>query len=114
MRCTQPIRAGDGKSSRLGIHSRGEREELLEIWAHSQIGNVTKGVQDSEGCTGILHDLVREKPRESGVVCTASGIGFTCARKPFEEKDQGSKRLERCKLGCIEGVKVIYNKRYTE
>ncbi len=114
MRSAQPICAGDGKTSCLGIHARGERQELPEFWAHSQIGDVTEGVQDCEGGTGILHDLMREKTRESGVVCTASGVGFSRARKPFEKKDQGTKRLKRRKLSRIEGIKVIYDKRYTE
>ena len=57
---------------------------------------------------------MREKTGEGGVVCTASGADFSGTRKPFEKKDQGTKGLKRRKLGRIKGIKVIYDKRYTE
>jgi hypothetical protein len=55
-----------------------------------------------------------EKTRKGGIVGTTCGVGFTCTWKPFEEKYQGTKRLKRSKLGRIEGIKIIYDKRYTE
>lgn len=105
MRFPEPIRARNGQTTRLRVHSRREAREVGELWPSSQGRYVSQSIQDSQGCASVVYDLVGKEAGEIAVVFSFGCRGdLARGRDPFEEENKSVERLKRCETVGIEGI----------
>lgn len=114
VRFAEELGARDGEPAGLRVHACGERDEVGELRAHGQRGDVAERVEDGERRARVVDDLVREEAREVRVVRARAAAGLVRVGDPLEEEDEGVDGLERGERVGVEGVEVVDEERDAE